>query len=87
MPAIDVNATRSELKKFIIDSFMFGQTEQKFSDSDSFMEKGIVDSTGVLELTSFIEEKYKIVIEDDEMTPDNLDSLDNLVQFLSRKLS
>jgi len=87
MPAIDENTTRSELKKFINDSFMFGQTEQTFSDSDSFMEKGIVDSTGVLELTSFIEEKYEIVIEDDEMTPDNLDSLDNLVQFVSRKLS
>lgn len=86
MPAIDENTTRSELKKFIVDSFMFGQTAQTFADSDSFMEKGIVDSTGVLELTSFIEEKYKITIEDDEMTPDNLDSVDNLVQFVSRKL-
>ena len=86
MPAIDQNMTRSELKGFIIESFMFGQKDQTFSDSDSFMEKGIVDSTGVLELTSFVEEKYEIVIEDDEMTPDNLDSIDNLVLFISKKL-
>ena len=85
MPALDQKTTRSELKGFIIDSFMFSQKDQTFSDSDSFMEKGIVDSTGILELTSFIEEKYEIVIEDDEMTPENLDSIDNLVQFISRK--
>lgn len=86
MPPIDQKTARTELKEFIIDSFMFGQKDQTFSDSDSFMEKGIVDSTGILELTSFVEEKYEIVIEDDEMTPDNLDSIDNLVQFVSKKL-
>lgn len=85
MPAIDQNMVISELKKFIVESFMFGQKDQTFLDSDSFMEKGIVDSTGILELTSFIEEKYEIVIEDDEMTPDNLDSIDNLVKYISKK--
>lgn len=86
MPALDQKTAKSELKEFIIDSFMFGQEDQTFSDSDSFMEKGIIDSTGVLELTSFIEETYEIVIEDDEMTPGNLDSIDNLVQFISKKI-
>ncbi len=87
MPTIDQNTARGDIKNFIIDSFMFGQKDQTFSDSDSFMEKGIVDSTGILEMTSFIEEKYEFAIEDDEMTPENLDSIDNLVQFISKKLS
>ncbi len=64
---------------------MFGDTEQIFDDSDSFMEKGIVDSTGVLELTSFVEEQYNIEIEDEEIIPENLDSINNLVGFITRK--
>jgi len=86
MPTLDQKTTRSEIKNFIIDSFMFGQQDQTFSDSDSFMEKGIVDSTGILELTSFIEDKYEFAIEDDEMTPENLDSIDNLVKFIAKKM-
>ncbi|MCP4706476.1 MAG: acyl carrier protein [candidate division Zixibacteria bacterium] len=87
MPALKENTARSDLKEFIIDSFMFGQKEQTFSDSDSFMERGIVDSTGILELTSFVEEKYKFEIEDDEMIPENLDSIDNLIKYITKKLS
>jgi len=86
MPTLDQNTTRGDIKNFIIDSFMFGQKDQIFSDSDSFMEKGIIDSTGILELTSFIEEKYEFAIEDDEMAPENLDSIDNLVKFISKKI-
>lgn len=86
MPILDQITARGDIKNFIIDSFMFGQKDQTFSDSDSFMEKGIVDSTGILELTSFIEEKYEFAIEDDEMIPENLDSIENLVKFISKKL-
>ncbi len=87
MPTLDLITARGDIKNFIIDSFMFGQKDQTFSDTDSFMEKGIIDSTGILELTSFIEEKYDFAIEDDEMTPENLDSIDSLVEFISKKLS
>jgi len=86
MPTVDQNSIRADIKGFIVDSFLFGNKDQAFADSDSFMDKGIVDSTGILELTSFVEEKYKISIKDDEMVPDNLDSIDNLVGFISRKL-
>jgi len=51
------------------------------------MEKGIIDSTGMLELIMFLEETYNIKIEDDELVPDNLDSLRNIGAFLSRKVS
>ncbi len=55
-------------------------------DTDSFMQAGIIDSTGVLELVAFVEDQYDISIEDDEMTPANLDTLDSLVTFISGKL-
>ncbi len=86
MPALDKNSARSDLKEFIVKAFLFGNKNQTFADSDSFMDKGIVDSTGILELTSFIEKKYGIAIEDEEMVPDNLDSINNLVGFIARKL-
>ena len=85
MSALSKETIRRDLRQFIIDSFMVGSEDETLDDTDSFLDKGIVDSTGVLELTSFIEEKYAITIADDEMKPDNLDSVDNLVRFVSGK--
>jgi acyl carrier protein len=50
------------------------------------MEKGLIDSTGVLELLEYIEEKFEISVEDEEVIPDNLDSLKSLAIFIERKL-
>ena len=65
---------REELRRFIIDNFLFGVEDSQFSDDDSFLEKGLIDSTGVLELVAFIEEQYGIRFQDDEIIPENLDS-------------
>ena len=86
MAATDTDTIRGNLRSFIVDTFFVGEESEDFADSDSFMEKGIIDSTGVLELTSFLEEKYQVTVEDEEMTPDNLDSIDNLVAFIGRKV-
>lgn len=75
-----------ELRSFVIDNFLFGQNGDGLSNNDSFLEKGIIDSTGVLELVSFLEEKYGIALEDEELVPSNLDSINNLISFLKRKL-
>ena len=77
---------REELRRFIIDNFLFGVEDSQFSDDDSFLEKGLIDSTGVLELVGFVEEQYGIRFQDDEITPENLDSINRLIQFLNRKL-
>ena len=77
---------RKELKDFIVGLFLMGDESECPGDSDSFMQAGIIDSTGVLELIAFVEDQYDISIEDDEMTPANLDSLDSLVTFISGKL-
>jgi acyl carrier protein len=74
------------VRQFIIDNFLFGE-ETEIPASASFLEEGIIDSTGVLELIGFLEETYEINVEDEELTPENLDSLNNIVDFLQRKVS
>jgi acyl carrier protein len=82
---MDKDTVRQEIRNFIVETFLFGADASMLEDSDSFMQNGIVDSTGILEVTGFIEEKYSIQIENEEMTPANLDSIDNLVNFIARK--
>jgi len=81
----DSNNIRQKIRDFITDNFLIGSDIEKIEDADSFMKLEIIDSTGVLELTSFVESEFEITIEDEEMIPDNLDSVDNLVQFISGK--
>lgn len=76
---------RAELRHYIQDNFIMGATGTAFGDADSFMELHILDSTGFLELISHLEETYAIEIKDEEMVPENLDSIDNLTAFTERK--
>jgi acyl carrier protein len=76
---------KEELRKFIIDNFMFGIEEAKLSDDDSLVQRGLIDSTGVLELVSFIQEKYGVAMEDSELVPENLDSINQITCFLNKK--
>jgi len=85
--SVNHDTVRREIRQFILEAFLFGDESETFTDSDSFMTRGIVDSTGILELISFIEEKLGITVEDEEMIPSNLDSVDNLVGYIGRKLA
>jgi acyl carrier protein len=85
MATIDLDTTRKELKAFILETFLFGDDSNSFGYADSFMEKGIIDSTGVLELVAFLEQNYGITVGDEEMIPANLDSVDNLAAYVQRK--
>jgi len=75
-----------EIRQFVIDNFLFGQEDVQLENDDSFMERGIVDSTGVLELVAFLEKKYQIKVEGKDLIPDNLDSITNLRRFIGNKL-
>jgi acyl carrier protein len=75
-----------ELRQFIVDNFMFGREDTPLGSQESLLDRGIIDSTGVLELVTFLEQKYQITIQDDELVPENLDSIDRLVRFVSRKV-
>ena len=75
-----------DIRAFIIDNFLFGQADDTLRNDDSFLATGIIDSTGVLELVSFIEKRYGISISNDELIPDNLDSVNKVSSFVGRKL-
>jgi acyl carrier protein len=74
------------LKQFVVGNFMMGMPAQSLGDDDSFLERSIIDSTGVLELVNFLEEQFAITIRDDELLPENLDTLNALEDFVTRKL-
>lgn len=76
-----------ELRQFVTDNFLFGKTSGSLADHDSFLDKGIIDSTGVLELVAFLDQRYGIHVQDQELVPENLDSIDNLARFVGGKLS
>ena len=76
---------KSEIRNFIVEYFLYGQ-DNGLGDDVSFLQKGLMDSTGILELLSFIEEKYGISIDDEELIPDNFDSLNKLSAFITSKL-
>ena len=73
------------LRSYILQNFLFTDDDSALNNSDSFLEKGIIDSTGILELITYIEEEIGIKVEDEEMVPENLDSIDNLVGFIAKK--
>ncbi len=76
---------KSEIRHFIIENFLYGRDDGDLKDDVSFLEKGLIDSTGVLELVSFIEEKYEISVDDEELIPDNFDSVNKLSAFITKK--
>ena len=76
-------AIQKKVHRFIKSNFPM---KQSLDNNDSFLENGIIDSSGVLELVGFIESTFDIEIEDDELIPDNLDSVNKIVQFVKRKL-
>jgi len=71
-------------RNFIIENFLF-QGDDNLKEHTSFLENGIIDSTGVLELVAFIEETYGISVDDDEIVPENLDSISNITKYIQRK--
>lgn len=73
-----------QVRTFIVENFLFGDGKD-FNDEDSLRSKGIIDSTGVLSLIAFIEQKFDIRIEDEEIVPENLDSVKKIAGFLYRK--
>ena len=80
-----MDKVKLKIKEFIIENFLFGE-ESDLNDDTSFLEEGIIDSTGVLELIEFLEEEFEIEIDDEDMIPENLDSLNNLEKFMAKLL-
>lgn len=78
-------SVRDRIREYIGDRFMIGRPPGFLKDSDPFLDKGILDSTGVLELVGYLEEEYGISVEDEEIVPENLGSVDNVVRYILEK--
>ncbi len=74
-----------KVRGFVIDNFLFGNGNG-LADDTSFLEAGILDSTGVMEVVAFLEKQFGIRVDDEELTPENLDSIASIGEFVSRKL-
>lgn len=75
----------SQVRAYVVDHFLFGQGGEKLGSEDSFLEKGLIDSTGVLEVVMFLEERFGIKVLDEELVPENLDSVGRIARFVERK--
>lgn len=81
---VDIHRIKTTVRQYIQDNFLMGAAED-YADDASFIDAQMLDSTGFLELVQFLEETYGIRVEDAEMMPDNLDSLDAVARFVARK--
>ena len=79
--------TREQTRDYIATSFLFGEDPEWLTCETSLLEAGVIDSTGILELIGFIETEFGLTVEDVEVLPENLDSIENVQQFLERKNS
>ena len=77
----------SEIKDYICGTMLIGLSDQSIEPDESLVQRGVVDSTGVLELVEFLQSRYGIVVKDDEITTDNLDSLNSIAGYVQRKLA
>ena len=84
--AQDTNAIERNIRDFIVSNFLFGVDDGSLKREDSFLQRGVIDSTGVLELVGYLEQSYKIEVCDHELVPVNLDSIQNVAAYVGRKL-
>ena len=75
---------KQAIREFIVENFLFGEANG-LEEETSFLENGIIDSTGILELVTYLEETFGIEVEDEELVPENLDSIANVVKYLTTK--
>jgi len=73
-----------DIRAFIVDSFLLGK-DPGFANTESLLESGIIDSTGIMHVIAFLEEKFGIAIDDDDLVADNLDSVERIAAFVGRK--
>jgi acyl carrier protein len=81
----DEKKLRGEIRNYIFEYFLFGYEEDELKDDMSFLDLGVLDSTGIMELVAYIQRQYKIKVKDEEIIPDNLDSVNAITSFIIKK--
>lgn len=76
---------KKQIKSFLLENFLFTDDEMAIGDDESFLGSGFIDSTGMMEIILWLEDTFGIEVENDEMIPANLDSVNSLIGFVDRK--
>lgn len=76
---------RDQIRRYIAENLLFTDNDFPYDDDSSFLKNGVVDSTGVMELVSYVEKEFGIVVQPQEVVPDNFDSVSNLARYIQRK--
>jgi acyl carrier protein len=79
--------TKEQIRQYIAQNFLFSNNGFELGDDVSFLDEGVVDSTGVLELVMFVEDTFGVQVDDEEIVPDNFDSVNNLAVYIESKAS
>lgn len=74
-----------KIRNYVLENYLFTDDQSALNSDDSFLEKGILDSTGILEVIYFIEDEFGVSVEDEEMIPENLDSVSKIVKYIGTK--
>ncbi len=82
---MESTAIKGKIKGYILENFLYGGSSDQIADDDSFLEKGIIDSTGILELVGFVEETFAVKVADEDLVPENMDSINRLGEFILSK--
>ncbi len=80
-----VSDSKTAVREYIAENFLMGHSDIQLEDTTSFLEMGLLDSTGVIELVSFLEEEFGIQVEDGDILPENLDSIESISRYVDSK--
>ena len=83
---MELNDVSGRVNGYIRGNFLIGRPADYLKETESMLEKGVLDSTGILEVVGFLEETFGIKVEDEEMVPENLETINNIIRYLQRKL-
>ncbi len=81
------DSIEKKVRDFIRENFLMGEDDANIGPDDSLLDNGIIDSTGILELVAFLEETFEIEVKDEELVPENLDTISFIVSYIERKLT
>jgi acyl carrier protein len=80
-------SAEQQIRNYVLENYLFTDEQAALDNNDSFLEKGILDSTGILEVIYFLEDEFQIKVEDEDMVPENLDSINRIVAYLDKKMN
>lgn len=84
MNTVATGSIEAKVRSYILENLMFSSNGADLANDISLLDRGILDSTGVLEIVLFLEEEFGIKVKDNQMLPENFDSVDNIVRFVGR---